>query len=308
MANDKLWGLHFENDNASVDTFVSGVTNVQFNPGLEKFISSFDGRVFDSYVGVMTAKPMATITCVNIDAMMDIVGTIGAHIDDVDIYITHLGACGVRNDSSTMKISFADACVIPRTIDADALSGAPATISFDVIPTSQTLTSPVTISDGVTAGYTSAALPGIFVGGPFLAGSELIAETQSVSFDFGLSEEMTFGDGMPYPKSIWVESRKPVLNVKCLDTEQVLTTKISHLGSVLSADTVYLRRCLQNGTRVDDGSDISLSIASGFHQVDDLTAQHEGLAETSITVTPSYADSAASPYVVYSKAAQAPES
>lgn len=142
---------------------------------------------------------------------------------------------------------------------------------------------PLTISVSQTL-TSSPAFNGRFYQGPVYANAAQMLGIESFEVDFGIEVERGPTDGDLWSRVISIKSRKPVLTAKCKDAAAANTVSSFFNAALPGALAFYLRAGAAGAARVSDATagHVKITAATGAWHTDDMDAQDDGDAETSI--------------------------
>lgn len=194
---------------------IGGITNISLPRNLDIAADVTAGSPFTRFTSVRSERPMVSITTLNVQAALGLVGSTalaiksGGTYTGLEVFYAALDDCGrIASGSVHVKIAFSKGCLVPRVLSGSAAQDAQLTLEFMALST-----------DGVTSPIAetgSQALPTLpteerFVIGPMTLESISIDRLQQFSLDFGNTVTAHQLDSAVYPTHISVDSQVPRL-------------------------------------------------------------------------------------------------
>jgi hypothetical protein len=179
-------------------TVLGQITEQEVADNLQEEVTGDSGGVFDRGSTIMRQDSRIRITTEMVKTGLATLGSTGVALtsgNKATVYFQKYAAGGLRQAGQCVGFEFAGGLVVPRQLAAEG--GKLATLSLEVVP----------ISDGVNAPFTKltaqaiptlGAVPEMYTAG----GTDGV---QGLSVDFGIQEQLVYGDGLAWPTFVAVE-------------------------------------------------------------------------------------------------------
>lgn len=262
------------------------IENASVDPGIQRFIGIFDGNVDPTYATVLQQNPRFTFATSAIARAFGICGPGGvAFATALVMYYRNLVQCTATYDVDACAAVTANYGLLAlQNIDADQ-NGARA--NYEVVARSNDgLTAPIAVGIAATMPALTAA-DQYFVAGPASINGVALDSVESTRVDFGNDIRVVSDSGRAFPSFIWYR-RQPTVTFRTHDLGILNTLGVSGVAQGTSDSTFYLRKCLQDGTRVIDATaeHIKFSVDAGHIAAGVLGGGDQPMAE--ITISPTW--------------------
>ena len=277
---------------AGANLFISQVSNVSLDTGIEQIIEAGGGEVDATFSAIAKQNAKITFTSSQLAAILALVGIGGLNVesdvtnDGLEFFFQKIAEGGTRTAGAThLKLTMNKGMLFSRQISADQEKLA--TVNMEAIATWDGTNDPFVIEDNMALEGVAGVNEG-FVSGPVKINGVTLEGVQEITIDLGI-QEIVINDGV-HASFAAIQSRRPVITIKTTDTVSMSTFGLAGTAQGATDSVIYLRKVAEGGTRVADATaqHISFTVDDGMITVNSVEASDGDIASSEVVITPTY--------------------
>lgn len=248
----------------SIDGTFIPMTSRSLDPGIEAFANGGGESLFNTFTGVNTSKPIASVSSMAVAAVLAGVGISGIKVTSaapVIMYFLKMDELGIASGSVHKSVTVNSGVLFISAIGAGG--AAEATVGLQLLVAYDGINIPLIIAEDIAAPNITPLSETFFLG-PVSIGSTLY-ETNSWSYDANWTPKHDTHSGNTYPTFAGLRKGAPTFTIESGDAN--LFADALHTGSQVTTTKFYLRKGKVDGTgREEDVSTvhINMSVAEGL--------------------------------------------